>query len=67
MKMTDFARRALAFRKQRRDLERKGYRMHETDPEIVRGGRHNDVILDAIISVDGKHVYTLLGTPESTP
>lgn len=67
MKVTDRTCRVLAFRRQQRELERRGYRRHETDWEIHRGGRYNEVIVDAIVSVDGKYVYTLLGTPESTP
>lgn len=61
MRVTDFTRRALAFRREARRLEAAGYRRHETDWEIHRGGRHDEVILDAKISVDGKYVYTKLG------
>ena len=50
---------ALAFRRQKRDLESKGYRMHETDWEIHRGGRIGQKIVDAVISTNGMYVYTL--------
>ena len=42
-------------------MERAGYQRHETDWEIHRGGRYDEVIVDAKISVCGKYVYTLLG------
>jgi hypothetical protein len=37
-----------------------GYRKHETDWEIHRGGRHDEVISDVKISCDGKYVWTKL-------
>lgn len=64
MLVNDTTRRVLAFRREKRDLTRQGYRRHETDWEIHRGGRWNEVIVDAKISVDGKYVYTKLGKPE---
>ena len=66
MKVTDFTRRALAFRREERRLTKLGYRRHETDWEIHRGGRIRERIIDAKISVDGMYVYTLLGTKEPT-
>lgn len=51
----------LAIRRERRDLERQGYRQHETDWEIHRGGRYNEVIVDAKVSICGKYVYTKIG------
>jgi hypothetical protein len=57
----NFIKSCLAFRRQQKKLEALGYRMHETDWEIIRGGRYNEVIVDAKISVCGKYVYTLLG------
>lgn len=67
MNVNDFTRRALAFLRQKRDLTAKGYRIKETDWEIHRGGRQSERIIDAIISVDGKYVYTKLGpkSPQS--
>lgn len=65
MKVTDDTRRALEIRRERRQLEALGYRMHETDWEIMRGGRTREVILDAKIDPAGRHVWTLLGPPES--
>ncbi len=61
MLVTDRTRRALAYRREQRHLEGLGYRQHETDWEIIRGGRTNERILDAKISIDGKHVYTKIG------
>lgn len=63
MKVTARTRRALAFRRQARELTRRGYRCHETDWEIHRGGRQGERILDAVISTDGKYVYTKIGKP----
>lgn len=62
MKVTDFTRKVLAVRREHRELSKAGYRRHETDWEIHRGfksGTHK--IADAIISVDGVHVYTKIG------
>ncbi len=64
MLVTDLTRRVMAERKERRDLERQGYRAHETDWEILRGARTNEVIVDARISCCGKFVYTKLGKQE---
>lgn len=60
-------RRALASRRERRQLEAAGYRQHETDWEIHRGGRYDEVIVDAKISVCGKYVWTKLGKPGEQP
>lgn len=65
MKVTDFTKRCLAFRREKRELTRQGYRQHETDWEIVRGFRIGDVILDAKVSVCGKYVYTKIGKKEA--
>lgn len=65
MRVTDRTRRALAFRRQERTLTNEGYRRHETDWEIHRGGRHDEVIVDVKISTCGKYVYTKLGKPAS--
>lgn len=59
--VTNRTRRALAFRREERALTAAGYRRHETDWEIHRGFRYDEVIVDAKISVDGKYVYTKLG------
>lgn len=61
---SEIARRILAFRRQEKKLLALGYRRHETDWEIHRGYRYNDIIIDARISVDGKYVYTLIGPRE---
>lgn len=61
MKVTDRTRKALAIRREQRSLEANGYRRHETDWEIHRGARFEEIIVDAKISVDGKYIYTKLG------
>jgi hypothetical protein len=61
MKVTDFTRRALAYRREDRRMTKLGYRRCETDWEIHRGGREHEVIVDARISCDGKYVWTKLG------
>ena len=63
MKVTAFTRRALATRREARRLKALGYRKHETDWEIHRGGATDQVILDAKISADGKYVWTKVGRP----
>lgn len=66
MKFNSRTRSVLAFRRQKRDLEAAGYRRHETDWEIIRGGRYDEVIVDVKISTCGKYVYTKLG-PANRP
>ncbi|GLR46062.1 hypothetical protein GCM10007880_65800 [Mesorhizobium amorphae] len=61
MQVTEFTRRALAYRKQRRDLIAKGY--EEIDEsggklwELHRGARVGHRIVDAVIAADGRSVY----------
>lgn len=64
MRVTETTKLALAVRRQDKKLKKLGYRRHETDWEIVSGSRYNEVIVDAVISVDGKSVYTKIGKPE---
>lgn len=61
MKVTDSTRKALKLRREARQLEKLGYRRHETDWEIHRGYRYRERIIDAKVSSDGKYVWTLLG------
>ena len=61
MIVTDFTRKALRTRREKRDLEAQGYRRHETDWEIHRGGRQAERITDVKISACGGFVYTRLG------
>lgn len=61
MLVTNFTKRALAVRREDRSLRSQGYRKRETDWEILRGTRYDEVILDVKISVDGKHVWTKIG------
>ena len=61
MKVADLTREALVRRREARDLLARGYRRHETDWEVVRGGRWRERIVDAKVSADGKHVWTLIG------
>ena len=64
MKVTQLTRDKLAFRRQEADLLAMGYRRHETDWEINRGFQTDKVIIDAIISINGKYVYTKIGAPD---
>lgn len=66
MKFTDRTKRVLAFRKEERQLLKAGYRRHETDWEIDRGGLQDHIIVDVKISVNGKYVYTKLGKPNGS-
>lgn len=65
MLVNETYKRAKAFRTQAKKLLAQGYRRHETDWEIHRGGRYDEVILDAVISTDGKYVYTKIGKPNN--
>ena len=60
MLVTPLTKRALALRKEKFRLEALGFRRHETDWEIHRGFRQNELIAEARVSLDGKHVYTRL-------
>lgn len=64
MKVTEVTKSVLAVRKEIREMEAAGFRKHETDWEIHRGGRWNERIVDVKISVDGKYVWTKLGKVE---
>lgn len=55
------------YRQEARRMESAGYRRHETDWEIVRGARQSEVIVDAVISRDGKSVWTKLGVSVANP
>jgi hypothetical protein len=56
-----------AARQEAEELTAAGYRRHETDWEIHRGGRMGDAIVDAKISVCGKYVWTKLGPDPKDP
>ncbi len=60
----EFVKRTLKARRQEKKLSKLGYRRHETDWEIIRGSRYNEVILDAVVSTCGKYVYTKIGVPQ---
>jgi len=64
VKVTHFTRDALRIRREARRMTALGYRRHETDWEIHRGDMTDQIILDAQISADGKHVWTKIGRPE---
>jgi hypothetical protein len=51
-------------RQEREAMREAGYRRHETDWEIHRGGAFGQVILDVKISADRKEVWTKVGYPE---
>lgn len=63
MLVTELTKRSLEWHREKRHLFAQGYRIHETDWEIHRGNRTDEIIVDAIISCDGKYVYTRLGKP----
>lgn len=67
MIVTELTRKALKARRERRRMLAAGYRLHETDWEIHRGYRRDDVIIDVQISGDGKYVWTKLGKPGDKP
>lgn len=66
MKVTNFTREVLGCRKEARELEPLGYVKHETNWEIIRGGRYREVIIDARISHCGKYVWTKIGSRDET-
>lgn len=61
MKVTDFTRRALACRREKRDYEKRGWeRVGENGGklwELHRGYRYNHKIVDVAISVDGRSLW----------
>lgn len=63
LKVTDFTRRALAYRKQHRDLTRKGYEEISCKWgigdlwQLDRGSRLNWRLVDAVLGVDSKSVF----------
>jgi hypothetical protein len=63
MRVTQRTKDALAYRREKRDLEALGYEQitctHGIGKlwELDRGGRKNWRIIDAIVGVDGKSVY----------
>jgi len=61
MIVTEFTKLSLKCRRERKEMERLGYRLHETDWEIIRGGEWDKKIIDVKISADGKHVWTKIG------
>lgn len=67
MKVSDLTRSALRFRREERELQKRGYRRHETDWEIHRGyaSTKGYRILDAKVSCDGMYVYTRIGAAET--
>lgn len=60
----EFIRSCLASRREAKRMEKAGYRRRETDWEILRGIRTDEVIVDAKVSVCGKYVWTKLGKVE---
>lgn len=57
MKVTETTKRALAVRRERRDMEKAGYRICEPFWELNRGARYLERITDVKISVCGKFVW----------
>lgn len=48
----------LKHRRFARTMRNKGYRRHETDWEINRGGKTDHLIVDAVVDIGGKDVWT---------
>lgn len=63
----EFVRRALKTRRFARTMNRKGYRKHETDWEINYGGKSDHIIVDAVIDINGKHVWTKIEKAQNLP
>lgn len=61
MIVTDYVKRALAERREARRMRAAGYRLCETDWEIIRGARWREMILDVVVASDRKHVWTKIG------
>lgn len=61
MKFTPLTKLALAKRREERKMAKDGFRKSETDWEIHRGFRIDEVIVEARISICGKYMYTKLG------
>lgn len=57
----DFIKSCLKVRREDKKMKALGYKMHETDWEIIRGGDYDKVIIDVKISADKKHVWTKVG------
>jgi len=57
MKVTEFTKRALSIRRERRDLTKRGYEYREPLLEIICGFRQSEKITDVKISVSGKGLY----------
>lgn len=64
MKVSDFTKKALAFRRQERELRAKGYLRHDIGWRILSDGKPKERIIDAVVSTDGLHIYTLVGQKE---
>ncbi len=62
----EFIRNCLKVRKEAKKLTALGFKKHETDWEIVRGGLRHHVIAEAKVSACGKYVWTRLAAKEGT-
>ena len=67
MRLTAFSRRALAIRREARDLPKQGWeRVAENGGrlwELTRGARWGKVITDVRIAADGKSLWIKVGDP----
>lgn len=59
MRVTDQSRRALAFRRQARELKRAGF--DYVEPRELSNARYRERILEVRISTDGKRIYYRAG------
>ena len=67
MRVTDFTRRAIAIRREARDMERAGWRrIYEPCWQIVRGGDRRHIV-DARVSVNGYQIWYRLSDEPAKP
>lgn len=57
MRVTGYTRKALAVRREARDMKAAGWELVPGPWEMDRGGRQSAVITEAKVSVTGKHVW----------
>ena len=58
MKVTDFTRQAVAVRRQKRDMEKAGYRfLPEIEWRINRGGEWGCTITEVVLGVNGNSLF----------
>ena len=66
MKMTDWTREVLAYRREKRRMEAAGYKYHELDWRMHRGGLMDHVIADVKIDSVGTGVWYRLAKKDQS-